>query len=142
MNIKSDRGLSLITLVITAIVGVIIAGATFNILRESDVVDNAESLELRRTLSEVSEEWNMRKAKFEMDGVDLSTITYFDIKTATISVGETNFQEKLINCEISDEINEKMKIISGELVYVSKKCTEEDLKVFKEQGIRSDEEVN
>ena len=142
MNIKSDRGLSLITLVITAIVGVIIAGATFNILRESDVVDNAESLELRRTLSEVSEEWNMRKAKFEMDGIDLSTITYFDIKTATISVGETNFQEKLINCEISDEINEKMKIISGELVYVSKKCTEEDLKVFKEQGIRSDEEVN
>lgn len=142
MNIKSDRGLSLITLVITAIVGVIIAGATFNILRESDVVDNAESLELRKTLSEVSEEWNMRKAKFEMDGIDLSTITYFDIKTATISVGETNFQEKLINCEISDEINEKMKIISGELVYVSKKCTEEDLKVFKEQGIRSDEEVN
>lgn len=141
MNIRSDKGLSLITLVITAIVGIIIAGATFNILRESDVVDNAESLELRKTLSEVSEEWNMRKAKFEMEGRDLSSLTYYDVKTATISIGETNFQEKLINCEISDEINEKIKIISGELVYVAKKCTEEDLKVFKEQGIRSDEEV-
>lgn len=142
MNIKSDRGLTLITLAITAIIMVIIAGATFNVLKESNVVDQAESLELRRTLSEVTEEWNMRKAKFEMEGRDLSTITYYDVKTAIISIGETNLQEKLINCEISDEVNEKIKIISGELVYVTKKCTEEDVKVFKEQGIRSDEEVN
>ena len=55
MNIKSDRGLTLITLAITAIIMVIIAGATFNGLKESNVVDQAESLELRRTLSEVNE---------------------------------------------------------------------------------------
>lgn len=142
MNIRKESGLTLLTLVITVIVAAILAVVTIDLAVSSDTIGKAKSLDLRVDMTEIVEDWYSRRAVFEMKGVSVENMNYDDIKNATIFIGESNYQEKLIdNAEISDVLNKKIKIKKGEIVYVPSKCTESEIEYFKDQNVPSEDDI-
>ena len=133
---NSDKGISLIMLVVTIIIMVILAGITINTTIDSGVVDRAEDLHIRTEFSELAEEWNTRRAELNMKNVDDFDINYPNIKAATIIIGETELQERVIRMvDISDELNRKIEIYRGLIVYKASECTEEEIEYFESQEV-------
>lgn len=133
---NSDKGISLIMLVVTIIIMVILAGITINTTIESGVVERAEDLHIRTEFSELAEEWNTRRAELNMKNVDDFDINYPNIKAATIIIGETELQERVIRMvDISDELNRKIEIYRGLIVYKASECTEEEIEYFESQEV-------
>ena len=141
-NVKNNKGLTIITLVITVIIMFIIAGVSIQVVIDSDIIDRANELDIKTEFSELSDEWNSRRAELQMKGLSDSEINYSDIKTATIVVGQTDLQERIIRTvEISDELNSKLEIKKGKIVYKADKCTEEEIEFFKGQEVPEINEV-
>ena len=141
-NIKNDKGLTIITLVITIIIMFIIAWVSIQVVIDSEIIDRANELDIKTEFSELSDEWNSRRAELQMKGLSDSEINYTDIKTATIIVGQTDLQERVIRTiEISDELNSKLEIKNGKIVYKADKCTEEEIEFFKGQEVPEINEV-
>ena len=133
---NSDKGISLIMLVVTIIIMVILAGITINTAIESGVIDRAEDLHIRTEFSELAEECNTRRAELNMKNVDDFDINYPNIKAATIIIGETELQERVIRMvDISDELNRKIEIYRGLIVYKASECTEEEIEYFESQEV-------
>lgn len=136
LNKNNDKGVSLIMLVVTIIIMVILAGVTINTTLESGVIDKAEDLHIRTEFSELAEEWNTRRAELNMKNVSDEDINYPNIKTATIIIGETELQERVIRMvDISDELNRKIEIYKGLIVYKASECTEEEIEYFESQEV-------
>ena len=139
---NSDKGISLIMLVVTIIIMVILAGITINTTIESGVVDRAEDLHIRTEFSELAEEWNTRRAELQMKGISDEDMNYPDLKSATIQVGETTLQEKLIRAtKLSDDMNDKIQVKKGRLVYSKDDCTQEEIDYFDGEGLKEVSEV-
>lgn len=141
-KIKNENGLTMITLVITIIVMLIIIGVVVQTLVDTKLIDRAKGIDYKAEFAELSEEWNTRRAELQMKGVVDADMNYPDLKTATIQVGETTLQEKLIRAtKLSDDMNDKIQVKNGRLVYSKDACTAEEIEYFKGEGLKEISEV-
>ncbi|MCX8074236.1 MAG: hypothetical protein N2749_01435 [Clostridia bacterium] len=109
------KGISLITLVITIIVIIIMAGAVLLTLSQSDIIDKAKEAKFKSVLDEYKSEltlWLAKEYSDNLGNLDLNNInatktegTYKDLKIQDIIKGMT------------DSDAEKFKIVKGELIY-------------------------
>lgn len=143
MNIRNNKGISMITLIVTIIILVIIAGVSIQMVINTDIIERAAELDIKTEFSELSDEWNSRRAELLMKGLDDEEINYSNIKTATIVVGQTDLQERVIRTvEISDGLNAKIEIKKGKIVYKADMCTPEEIEFFIGQEVPEINDVN
>ena len=76
-NVKNNKGLTIITLVITVIIMFIIAGVSIQVVIDSDIIDRANELDIKTEFSELSDEWNSRRAELQMKGLSDSEINLY-----------------------------------------------------------------
>lgn len=141
-KMKNESGLTMLTLVITIIIMLIIIGALVQTLVDTKLINRAKGIDYKAEFAELSEEWNTRRAELQMKGVSDEDMDYPDLKTATIQVGETALQEKLIrSTNLSKDMNEKIQVKNGRLVYIKENCTVEEKEYFEGEGLKEVLEV-
>ena len=110
-NIKNEKGITMIVLVITVIIMFILIGVVMSTLVDTKLIKRATGIDYKAEFAELSEEWNTRRAELQMKGISDDDMNYPDLKTATIQVGETTLQEKLIrSTNLSEDLNDKIQV--------------------------------
>ena len=141
-NIKNEKGITMIVLVITVIIMFILIGVVMSTLVDTKLIKRATGIDYKAEFAELSEEWNTRRAELQMKGISDDDMNYPDLKTATIQVGETTLQEKLIrSTNLSEDLNDEIQVKKGKLVYDKDDCTTEEAKYFKDEGLKELSEV-
>ena len=141
-KMKNESGMTMITLVITIIVMLIIVCVVVQTLVDTKLINRAKGIDYKAEFAELSEEWNTRRAELQMKGISDEDMNYPDLKSATIQVGETTLQEKLIRAtKLSDDMNDKIQVKKGRLVYSKDDCTKEEIDYFDGEGLKEVSEV-
>ena len=136
IDLRKSSGLTMIALVVTIIVMMIIFGVSFQSVVDTQLIKKTKSIEYKKEFSELSEEWNIRRAELQMKGYTDDEINYTNLETATIEVGETGVYEKLIrNTVLSDNMNKMVQVKKGRLVYVKSQCSDEQIAYFKDENV-------
>ena len=130
MNIqKNNTGITLVSLVITIIVMLILAGVSLNmIMGDTSVLKQASRATISKKLSEIKEEFEMQALG---DSI-ASRVNRTESKSATaIALGE-DLKEYIPG--IPEEYIDKIAIFNGNLVFLSKDATEEEKQIALDLG--------
>ena len=142
LGINGQKGMTMVALVVSIMVMLIIAGVSIRLVINTDIIGKAAELDVRTEFSELADEWNTRRAELNMRNIPDDEINYSDIKNATIVIGQTDLQERVIRTvEISDTLNAKIEIKKGKIVYRADRCTPEEIDFFISQEIKEVNEV-
>ena len=126
---KNNRGITLVSLVITIIVMLILAGVSLSmVVGDNSVLKQASKATISKKLSEIKEE-------FQVEGLGSSITSY--VKRTKRELDEACVMgddlEKYIP-GIDDVYKEKIAIFNGELVFLKAGATEEELQIAQELG--------
>lgn len=136
IDLRKSNGLTIVTLVITIIIMMIILGVTVKTIVDTRLINRAKAIEYKKEFSELSEEWNTRRAELQMKGFTDDELNYSNLSTATIEVGEAGIYEKLIrNTELSKDMIKMVQVKKGRLVYVKSACNDEQIKYFTDEKV-------
>lgn len=123
MNIiKSDKGVTLVALVITIIVLLVLAAVSLGAIADDGILENAVAAKLETEVASIVEHWHMERADKEIRDISPSTMNY-------------TLREALPNYEISDDLNKKLKIKNGNIVYIPAECTDDEEKALERMQI-------
>ena len=130
MNIrKNNKGITLISLIITIIVMLILAGVSLSmIMGDNSVLKQASKATISQELSKIKEEFEMES----LGDTIFAKVNRTQNKTASaLALGE-ELKEYIPN--LPDEYVDKLAIFNGKLVYLSKDATEEEIQIATELG--------
>lgn len=122
---RKENGVTLIMLVVTVIVLLILAGATFAFSMQNSVINRSMIAKFETEVAAILEKWNMQKASKEISGMKLEDMNY-------------TLEEALPNEKINEEYKKKLKIKKGEMVFTSSECTEEEIETLERMRIYGD----
>ncbi len=123
--VKNNKGVTLITLVVTIIVILILVGVTFSYTVQDSIIDRSINAKFETEVAAILERWNMEKASQEMSGTKLDDMNY-------------TLEEALPDQNISSDFKRKLRIKKGELVFISTECTEEEIETLEDMRIYGD----
>lgn len=124
--IKSENGITIVALVITIIVMLLLAGVTLNYTLNNGILTKAVSAKFESEVAAVIEKWNLERAAKELKDIPYTSINYNTI------------EEALPNYNVPESLKSKLKIVSGNIVYIPSEFSEEErnvlesLKIFAE----------
>lgn len=127
--IRRNKGITLVSLVITIIVMLILAGVSLNmIMGDSSVLEQATKATTTQELAKIKESFDVQSLG---DNIQ-AKVNRTQSKTATAHVMGEKLREYIPN--ISDEFINQVAIFNGKLVYINENATEEEKQIAKELG--------
>ena len=119
---RSDKGLTLIMVVVTIIVMLILAGTSLYFTFNGGIVNRAVDTRFKTEVSSLLEQWNMKRAELEMKGV---------------KTGDMNYEliELLNDIKIAKMYNSKLRIENGLLVFIPSQCSDEEEEILEDMRI-------
>ena len=127
--IRRNRGITLVSLVITIIVMLILAGVSLSmVIGENSILDQATNASTTQELSKIKESFEMQSLG---DNIQ-AKVNRTQSKTATAHVMGEKIREYIPN--ISDEFVDQIAIFNGKLVYINEEATEKELQIAEDLG--------
>ena len=127
--IRKNKGITLVSLVITIIVMLILAGVSLNmIMGDSSVLDQATKAVTTQELSKIKESFEMQA----LGDTIKSKVNREPNKNATAHVMGEKLRDFIPN--ISDDFLDQVAIFNGKLVYINENATEEEKQIALELG--------
>ena len=145
MFIKNEKGITLISLVVTIIIMLVLAGVSIRYFISTSLIDRTINLNDKNMISALVDEWNNRRALIEVKGsIPTTEMNYDNLKNIDLYLteayddpdNETRYSEKLIqNTVLKDEYNNVIVIVEGQIRYIKDQVTPQQEAVFKDLGI-------
>lgn len=123
--LKNENGVTLIMLVVTVIVMLILATATFDFSVQDSIIEKSVNAKFETEVAALLERWNMEKAAREMKGIKLVDMNY-------------TMEEALPDQEVRDDFKKKFRIKKGEMVFISTECSKDEIETLERMRIYGD----
>jgi len=147
MFVKNEKGITLISLVVTIVIMLVLAGVSIRYFINTSLIDRTINLNDKNMISSLVDEWNDRRAFIEIKGsIPATEMNYDNLKNIDLYLteayvnpdNETRYSEKLIqNTVLNDEYNNVIVIVDGKIRYIKGQATPQQEAVFKDLGIEA-----
>lgn len=147
MFVKNEKGITLISLVVTIIIMLVLAGVSVRYFVSTSLIDRTVNLNEKNMISSLVDEWNDRRAFIEIKGsIPTTEMNYDNLKNIDLYLteaydnpdNETRYSEKLIqNTVLNDEYNRVIVIVDGQIRYIKDQVTPQQEAVFKDLKIEA-----
>lgn len=129
MKIKTNKGITLISLIITVIIMLILAGVSISmIMGDNSVLKQASKATISQSLSKIKEEFEIQSLG---DTIEAKIHRTKSKSEAALALG-TDLKKYIPN--LPNEYVDKLAIFNGKLVYLSNGATEEEIQIATELG--------
>jgi len=123
---RSNKGITMLTMIMAVMILLVLAAVSINtILTNNAAIKSAEEAGFKSEVLELKNRLDKRMSDVLLRSGDTSMIDNF------------NELKRIFGDGFNDELLKKVAIIGGELAYIPKMCTEDEIKWFIELGIKS-----